>query len=83
MFNPRVNSPTRLPGAPGETYDGTGFVNSDFLSGQPLGMPMQMDMAMGMDKDKGKEGMAMDKDKAQEAIMMSPQACISTVPASI
>ncbi len=54
MFNPRVNSLTRLPDAPAETYDGTGYVNSGFLSGQPLGMPMQMDMAMG-----AKEGMAM------------------------
>ena len=70
MFNPRVNSPTRLPGVLAETYSGTGFVNSGFLSGQPLGMPMQMDMAMamGMDKDKGKEGMAMDKDKESMAM---------------
>ncbi len=73
MFNPRVNSPTRLPGVLAETYSGTGFVNSGFLSGQPLGMPMQMDMAMamGMDKDKGKEGMAMDKDKEQEAMAIA------------
>lgn len=35
QFNPVIAFPTRHPGAPVETWDGTGFVNSGALSNQP------------------------------------------------
>ncbi len=39
QFNPVFAFPSRLPGAPVETWDGTGFANSGALSKQPSGPP--------------------------------------------
>ena len=35
MLNPQLAFPTRMPGAPVESYDGTGFISSGILSPQP------------------------------------------------
>ncbi|MCI0781101.1 MAG: MBL fold metallo-hydrolase, partial [Chloroflexi bacterium] len=75
MLRPEVGHPTRAPGGPVETFNGTNYVGSGLMSNVALplpGAPMQMDM--GTDKGKAKEGMAMpkDKEKQPEAVAMAP-----------
>lgn len=39
MINPQIAFPTRFPGAPVETYDGTSYFNSGLMSKEPVGPP--------------------------------------------
>ena len=39
MANPQVFFPTRPPGAPAETHDGSGFFSAGIMSDEPLGPP--------------------------------------------